>query len=200
MQNFTRAAANRPVILVLFAHPNLPVSRVNRRLLEAVSDLPTVQIHDLLEAYPDFYIDVQTEQRRLQDADLVVLQYPLYWYGPPAIIRQWMEVVLSRGFAYGEPGNALVGKDLLQVLTTGALADAYRREGRHCYKLAELLRPTEQTARFCGMHCLRPFVVFGGRSLAQVELDARATAYRELLAGYPETRPPVIAPGELWEL
>lgn len=185
-------------VLVLFAHPAAWVSQVNRTLVDAVRHLPGVRVHDLHDAYPDFYIDVAAEQRLLRAARLVVLQHPVYWYGPPAILKHWMDVVLARGFAYGEGGGALAGKDLLQVVSTGAPADTYRREGRHGYTLAELLRPVEQTARFCEMRYLRPLVVHAGRALAPTALQAPARRYRELLAGYPATRPPAVALGELW--
>ncbi len=187
-------------VLVLFAHPAFRASRVNRALADAVRDLPGVHFHDLLEAYPDFYIDVAAEQRRLRAAQLVVLQHPLYWYSAPAIIKHWIDVVLVRGFAYGEGGGALVGKDLLQVVSTGACADAYSPDGRHGYALSELLRPLEQTARFCGMHYLRPLVIHAGRELAAEALQGHARAYRELLAGYPRTRPPPLAPAGVVEI
>jgi putative NADPH-quinone reductase len=188
-----------PSILVVFAHPAYRASQVNRALAEAVRDLPGVAFHDLLETYPDFYIDVAAEQRRLRAARLVVLQHPIYWYGPPGVIKHWLDTVLAQGFAYGEGSGALAGKDLLQVVSTGATADAYRREGRHRYPLADLLRPVEQTVRFCGMHYLHPFVVHAGRMLPPEVLAARARRYRELLAGYPATRPAPVELGEIWE-
>lgn len=187
-------------ILVLFAHPAFRASRVNRALADAIRDLPAVYFHDLLETYPDFYIDVVAEQRRLRAARLVVLQHPLYWYSAPAIIKHWIDVVLVSGFAYGEGGDALEGKDLLQVVSTGASADAYLPGGRHGYPLSELLRPLEQTARFCRMHYLRPLVIHAGRDLPSDSLQDHALAYRRLLAGYPHTRPPQLTSTGTMEL
>jgi len=186
-------------VLVVFAHPAFRASRVNRALADAIRDLPGVFFHDLLEAYPDFYIDVAAEQRRLRAAHLVVLQHPLYWYSAPAIVKHWIDVVLFSGFAYGEGGDALAGKDLLQVVSTGAPREAYRADGRHGYPLSELLRPMEQTARFCGMHYLRPLIVQAGRGLDDVALARCARGYRALLEGYPGTRPAPLALGARWE-
>lgn len=45
--------------------------------------------------------DIAEEQRKLASADLVVLQFPLWWYGPPAILKGWFDRVLTNGFAYG---------------------------------------------------------------------------------------------------
>ena len=67
-------------ILILFAHPVLERSRVNRRLLAAVRDLAGVTVHDLSEAYPTLYIDAKREQRLLIDHDVIVFQHPFYWY------------------------------------------------------------------------------------------------------------------------
>ena len=185
-------------ILVLFAHPAFRASRVNRALSDAIRNLPGVHFHDLLEAYPDFYIDVAAEQRRLRMARLVVLQHPVYWYSAPAIIKHWMDQVLVNGFAYGTGGDALAGKDLLQVVSTGAPADAYRTDGHHGYPLVELLRPVEQTARFCRMHYLRPVVIYAGRELSGQALEEQAFSYRALLAGYPQTRPAPLSVGDDW--
>jgi putative NADPH-quinone reductase len=186
-------------ILVVFAHPAFRASRVNRALADAVRDLPGVYFHDLLEAYPDFYIDVVAEQRRLRAARLVVLQHPLYWYSAPAIVKHWIDEVLVTGFAYGEGGEALAGKDLLQVVSTGAPWEAYRAEGRHGYPLSELLRPLEQTARFCRMRYLRPLVVPAGRALDDAALARCALGYRALLEGYPSTGRQPLAVGARWE-
>jgi len=76
--------ANR--ILVLFAHPALDKSRVNRVLIEGLHDLEGVTLHDLYEAYPDFGIDVAREQGLLLEHDLIVFQHPMFWYSTPAIL------------------------------------------------------------------------------------------------------------------
>ena len=48
--------------MILFAHPALEKSRVNRRLIESVKGLDLVTIHNLYEVYPDFHINVKFEQ------------------------------------------------------------------------------------------------------------------------------------------
>jgi glutathione-regulated potassium-efflux system ancillary protein KefG len=78
-------------VLILFAHPVLERSRVNRRLLEAVKDLDGVTIQDLYEAYPTLAIDVQREQDLLLAHDVIVFQHPFYWYSVPAILKEWQD-------------------------------------------------------------------------------------------------------------
>ena len=171
-------------IVVLCAHPNVHRSRVNKVLFEHIQNLPGVTAHDLYEHYPDFNIDVEAEQKLLARADLVVFQHPVYWYSMPAIVKEWMDVVLTRGFAYGSGGDALRGKDMLLVLSTGGSAQAYDASGQHGYPLAQLLCPLQQTAKFCGMNFLEPLVLYAGRSTSDDELREHAQRYSERLLDY----------------
>ena len=130
-----------PDILVLFAHLAIGRSKINRALRDAVADLPRVRVHDLLETYPDFYIDAAREQALLRDADLVVFQHPIYWHGLPAIMKHWLDVVLTRGFAFGPGSGALHGKALMHACSTGAPESAYRIGGEHHAPIGDLLLP-----------------------------------------------------------
>jgi glutathione-regulated potassium-efflux system ancillary protein KefF len=162
---------------------------VNKVLFEHIRNLPGVAARDLYELYPDFNIDAEAEQQILLQADLLVLQHPMYWYSVPAIVKEWMDVVLTRGFAYGAGGDALRGKDMRLVLSTGGSLEAYSSSGQHGYPLDELLRPVQQTARFCGMNFLTPLVIYAGRSASDEQLHAHAQRYGEFLLDY-RTRQP----------
>ena len=168
-------------ILVLFAHPAYHRSRVQRALAEAVRDLDGVTFHDLYEEYWDFQLDVAHEQDLLRAHDLIVFQHPFYWYSSPAILKEWQDLVLEHGFAYGEEGTALQGKRLLSVLSAGGSMEAYGREGYNHFTVGELLAPFEQTARLCGMEYLPPFVVHNARGLNDQEINEHARAYRQHL-------------------
>src|SRR3954452_7620819 len=104
-----------PSILVLYAHPAPHRSRINRLLADTARSLPRVQLHDLYETYPDFHIDVQHEQALLSTADLIVFQHPIQWYGMPSLLKEWVDMVLEQGWAYGRGGTALHGKDFWLV-------------------------------------------------------------------------------------
>lgn len=182
-------------ILVLYAHPRHENSILNRALRAAIEDLPGVTLHDLYETYPDFFIDVTREQKLLLEHDIVVFQHPVYWYSAPAIVKEWQDVVLEYGWAYGPGGDRLAGKHFMQALTTGSNADFYARDGVHNFTLDEFLRPFEQTARFCRMVCLAPFVVHGTE-----DLEGQAARYRAVLVAIangemPECSPAIPAPG-----
>ena len=154
-------------VLILFAHPALEKSKVNRQLIEAVRGLDAVTIHDLYEAYPNFHINVKYEQELLLSHDIIVFQHPFYWYSSPALLKEWQDLVLEYNFAYGHQGTALAGKRFLSTITTGGSEKAYCREGDNRFSIRELLVPFEQTARLCSMQYLPPFVIYGTHQLRE---------------------------------
>ena len=168
-------------ILILFAHPALEKSRVNQVLAKEVRDLDGVTFHDLYEEYPEFDIDVGREQKLLEAHDLVVLHHPFFWYSTPAILKQWQDLVLEHGWAYGRTGSALRGKKVLSVITTGGREIAYQKDGHNRFTMRQLLAPIEQTAYLCGMDYLPPFVVHGTHGMTAPEMDAHARDYRRAL-------------------
>lgn len=170
-------------ILVLFAHPALEKSRLNRRLVDAVRDLPGVTVHDLYEEYPDFEIDVAREQELLLEHDGIVFQHPFFWYSTPAMLKQWQDLVLQHGWAYGSQGTALHGKWMMSAITTGGREEAYGPDGRNRFTIRQLLAPIEQTAALCGMDYLPPFVVHGTHRMQEPEMQDHAADYRAVLEG-----------------
>ena len=105
--------ANR--VLIQFAHPALQKSRINRRLIAAVQNLENVTINDLYEEYPDFFVNVKREQQLLINHDIIIFQHPFYWYSCPALVKQWQDLVLEHGFAFGTSGTKLNGKWVLEL-------------------------------------------------------------------------------------
>jgi glutathione-regulated potassium-efflux system ancillary protein KefG len=172
-------------VLVLFAHPAFQKSRIHRHLVPAARATEGVTFHDLYEAYPDFQIDVAREQALLRAHDAIVFQHPFYWYSCPALLKEWLDLVLEFGFAYGTGGTALHGKTLASALTTGGPAEAYARTGSNRFTMAELLAPFEQTAHLCGMTWHPPFVVHGTVRLTDpAALAAHAADYARFLGGF----------------
>ena len=168
-------------VLVLFAHPALEKSRINQRLADAVRDLEGVTFHDLYEAYPDFDVDIRHEQRLLEEHEIIVLQHPFYWYSTPPLVKQWEDLVLQHGWAYGSEGTALRGKQALSVISTGARADAYCREGYNRFTMRQLLAPIEQTFDLCGVEYLPPFIVHGALGMTRERILEHAADYRRVV-------------------
>lgn len=169
-------------VLVLLAHPALPKSRANRAMRAAVEDLPGVTVHDLYEAYPDFLIDIEAEQARIAAADVLVFQHPLYWYSAPAIVKEWLDLVLTHGFAYGEGGTAIAGKPWLQAISAGGKEYGYRPDGYNRFTIDELLRPFEATAHLCGCRWQNPFVIYAAHSCEGAAIEQGVASYRARIA------------------
>jgi glutathione-regulated potassium-efflux system ancillary protein KefG len=169
-------------VLVLYAHPAPHKSRINRRLFAALEGLEGITRRDLYAVYPDLLIDVAAEQQLLREHQVIVFQHPFYWYSSPALLKEWQDLVLEHGFAYGRQGNALVGKMCLSAVTTGGGQESYTEQGMNRYGMRELLRPFEATARLCGMTYLPPFVVHGTHRLEREDqIQPFAEAYARAL-------------------
>jgi glutathione-regulated potassium-efflux system ancillary protein KefG len=167
--------------LVLFAHPAFHKSRINKRLIDAISDIEGVTISNLYEKYPDFFIDVQAEQNLLLEHDVIIWHHPFYWYSAPAIIKEWMDLVLEHGFAYGINGQALKGKWALSVISTGGRQEVYGKTGSNHFTINQFLAPFNQSANLCRMKYLPPFVIYGSHTLTENDLHNHANTYRKLI-------------------
>ena len=108
-------------VLIVSGHTDLAHSFANKIILEKLAqDLPDAVFDYLDKAYPGFSIDVKAEQDKLVAADVIVLQFPVFWYSYPSIMHRWMEDVFAHGFSHGSTGKALHGKKLIASFTTGA--------------------------------------------------------------------------------
>jgi len=171
-------------ILVLYAHPAPQRSAANRRLVDAARSVPGVHVQDLYDLYPDFDIDGDLERSLLAQAQLVVLLHPFRWYGMPSLMKEWMEVVLQPGWAYGKGECALRGKGYWLVSTTGSGPEAYHSGGLHGRPFSDFLVPYQQTAALCGMEWLEPMVLHGAARAGTAVIEAHAAEFRRRLAGY----------------
>ena len=168
-------------ILILFAHPALQKSRVNKVLVRGLSQVEGVTFHDLYQAYPEYDIDVETEKQLLLEHQVVIFHHPFFWYSTPAILKEWQDLVLEHGWAYGSKGDALKDKLFFHVMTSGGRREAYSEDGHNRFKLRTLLAPIEQTANLCKMIYLPPFAVQGTHSLKPEEMEEYRQKYHLLL-------------------
>ncbi len=172
-------------VLVLFAHPAQDQSEVNTPMFREALRLKhdNISCVDLYAEYPTHNIDIAVEQQRLLEHDVVIFLFPFYWYSTPAILKDWMDLVLEYNFAYGKEGTALQGKYLLPVLSAGGGEQAYQQDGYNHFTLRELLRPLEQTALMCKMRFLAPFAIFGSRTAAEEQrVNQHIDQFRALLS------------------
>jgi glutathione-regulated potassium-efflux system ancillary protein KefG len=168
-------------ILILFAHPALEKSRVQVELLPAIRGMQGITLHDLYEVYPDLNIDVRHEQSLLLQHDIILLQHPFYWFSAPAIIKQWQDLVLEHGWAYGSTGTALRGKKMGNIITTGGQESSYSKEGWNHHTVEEFLLPFRQTATLCNMQYLPPHIIYGTLRITPSIIQEQVVAYRQML-------------------
>ena len=150
---------------------------MNKALITAAASLEGITIQDLYQQYPDFDINIKAEQALLEQADIVVFQHPVYWYSCPAIMKEWIDVVLQNGFAYGEKGSKLKGTKWLSAITTGGDNRSYSLEGTHHYAVEEFLKPFERTAAFCDMEFLPAFICHSATHLDAQQLERHTQSY-----------------------
>jgi len=169
-------------ILVLYVHPRSERSQANRRLKRVAEGLESVTVADLYAEYPTYEIDVDREQERLAAHDVIVFQHPVYWYSAPALMKEWIDLVLEYRWAYGPGGEALQGKVWLNAVTAGGAPEAYTAEGRNRNDLRSLFAPFEQTALLCGMRYIQPFSLFSAHDRRDRKvLDAHAAGFARVL-------------------
>lgn len=168
-------------ILILFAHPRFEDSFVHQGLINAVVGHEKIFIHDLYQTYPDFIIDVEKEQALLAQHDVIIWQHPFYWYSAPPLIKQWIDLVLEYGWAYGKNGTALQNKWFLSCLSTGGKREVYASSGANRFSIAEFLRPFEQTAVLCKANYLPPFVIHGAHKIDRAQAHQYGLQYLQCL-------------------
>lgn len=186
------------MILILHAHPYPHRSRAGRALLDAVRDLPNVEVRSLYALYPDFEIDVEAEQAALARAELIVWLHPIYWYSVPAMLKHYFDVVLLRGWAYASAGgraqagdgDALHGKRVLWVATTGGTESTYAQGQMHAKSFDAFEAPIKQTAEFCGMAWEPPIALHGAHVVSVDDVTAAAKLFRSRLESWVATMTP----------
>lgn len=163
-------------ILIVSGHPDLDnQSFSNQHILQQLGErLPQAEIHYLHQAHRHYEFDVAAEQQRLKQADVIVLQFPMFWYGVPALMKKWLDDVFVHGFAYSSSGSHLQGKTLLLSFTSGAAAEDYRYDGEQHYPIEDFLPPFKNLATYCDMTW--GGYVYSGGLFYLPDLDSKAQA------------------------
>jgi len=176
-------------LIVYYAHPGHRHSQVNREMARVAMATGGITWIDLYAEYPRFDIDVNLEQRRLLEHDVIVFQYPMFWYSTPSLLKEWQDLVLEHGFAYGRDGDKLAGKRAQLAITTGGPADAYSPEGYQRYPIRTFLTPFEQTARLCKMRFAAPYVLHAALQAHVVgQIEPHVGGFRRLLEAIRDDR------------
>jgi NAD(P)H dehydrogenase (quinone) len=143
--------------------------------------------------------DVREEQDKLRLADAVVVQFPLWWFGMPAILKGWFDRVFVEGFAYGVRGDdgrtrrygdgILAGKRAMVVVTTGGPEQVFGGRGING-ALDELLFPIQHgTLFYAGATVVPPLLVPGADRLTAQAYAGAVAQLQERLRTLPTVAP-----------
>ena len=166
--------------LVIYSHTYPETSVAGKAILEVLEVTPGFEVRNIDALYPDLNkIDIAAEQKALVEADVIIFQHPIFWFGVPAALKRWMEVVLQHGFAYGTDGDKLQGKKFIHSFTAASGADTYAGE------LGRALRaPIEASALYCGLEYLRAFPLYGQLALVNPNVAQEAKAHAEEVVAF----------------
>ena len=163
------------VLIVLGHRDSDDDSVANKQIMEDLKDLlPDAEVSILDKLYPDYEIDVKSEQEKLEKADIIVLQFPLFWYGMPSIMNKWMEDTFEHGWSHGSTGDKLQGKKLIASFTAGAPEELYQKDGIMGYEIEEYLPPIKSMCGLCGMEFI-DYVFTGGVSFELEPMRMKST-------------------------
>lgn len=149
--------------------------------MKAADAIDNVVIRDLYELYPRFFINTEKEQQYLEQSQVIVLQHPFYWYGIPALMKQYLDMVFTHGWAYGKDGDKLKDKILFNALTTSGTRESYHENEHNRFPLASYLIPYNQLAYVCRMHYLPPFVLHESGKASATESARHAKQFKALI-------------------
>lgn len=122
--------------IVVVGHPDISSSVVNRSWVKALRPYEgeNLKVHILGDVLrEDGTFDLKEEQNLLEQYDRIVLQFPLYWYMPPAIMKLWMDTVWAEGWAWGDCPHALRGKLIEAATSCGAPEVAFSETSLETY-------------------------------------------------------------------
>lgn len=160
---FAKIQVEMKSVLVIVIHPNMEESVVNKRWVAALREHPEqFVIHDLYAAYPSGVIDVAKEQALITQYDRIIFQFPYYWFNCPGLFKQWMDDVMTHGWAYGsKSGWKMQGKRVALAMSVGVDEEDYSAEGRYRYTMQQLTAPFELSFGYVKAD-YRPFFAFYG--------------------------------------
>lgn len=145
--------------LVNIVHPNLSKSIVNTKLLNGIKNLENITINNLYKNYPNFKIDIKKEQELLLSHDIIVFQFPMYWYSSPALLKEWFDTVLTVEFT--DRGDyKLENKSFCVAISCGGSEKQFSKTGVEKKSVDEFLIPFSATANYLKMNYEKVFITY----------------------------------------
>lgn len=162
--------------LLILAHPYYTRSIANKTIVNELTDkYPDLEVRDIFQRYPDYQIDVAAEQQALLRHETVILQYPMFWFNMPAILKLWFDEVFSYQFAYGSQGDKLKNKKVLLSMTVGQPEKNLINE--HENLIESFLKSVQHSIQYSQMNLSGTFLLFdvsplSGHSASKIKREA----------------------------
>lgn len=138
--------------LIVVAHPNLEDSKVNLSWIKELKKYPMeFDIHNLYESNNIHNFDVLKEQELIEKYDKLILQFPIYWFNCPPLMKKWLDEVFLEGWAYGK-NNKIRQRNIGLIVTAGIKESSYKKDGKYKHTLEEVLLPFEITFKYMEAH------------------------------------------------
>lgn len=136
---------------------------------------------------------IEAELKKLEWCDLMIWQFPLWWFGLPATLKGWVDRVFAMGRTYGNgriyETGVFSGKKALLSLTTGGPEEAYQADGFNG-DISSILRPIHRgMLEFVGFEVLAPHIVFGPAHLEKKQREEHLIRYGLRLASIENETP-----------
>jgi NAD(P)H dehydrogenase (quinone) len=132
-----------------------------------------------------FAPDLEAEMRKVEDCDLMIWHFPLWWFSVPAILKGWFDRVFAMGRFYGNgrfyETGMMQGKKALLTLTTGGPLEAYQPGGFNG-DINSVLRPVQRgMLEFVGFSVLASQICYSVAHISQEERQELLTVYKTRL-------------------
>ncbi|OXM17062.1 NAD(P)H-dependent oxidoreductase [Paenibacillus herberti] len=174
--------------LVIVTHPNMDTSIINKYWVKELRKYPDkYTVHELYKAYPDEKIDVEKEQKLVDEHENLVLQFPMYWASSPPLLKKWFDEVFTHGWAHGSKGKAFENKKTALAISLGAQEVDFSKDGMVGHELDEVLLPFKVNFEFVLADYRPPFTFFAAEynmvenSELLGKLERNAQGYVEFL-------------------
>jgi NAD(P)H dehydrogenase (quinone) len=130
----------------------------------------------------EFPGDVLAEMKKFEAADLVIFNFPLWWYSMPAILKGWVDRVFASGFAYGGgrgvfENGVFKGKKALLTFTTGSPENSYGADKPNGSIADMLFHIHHGMLGYVGMEVLDPFIAFSPGRISEEERKNYLASY-----------------------
>lgn len=173
--------------LIIVAHPQIENSVINKRWIEEIKQYPdSYTVHELYKNYPNGKINIEKEQAIVAAHESLILQFPVYWFNCPPLLKQWLDDVLTYGWAYGSKGKQLKDKKIALAVSLGSNEKNYTGSD----SLTNVLKPFEMTIRYVNASYQGIFSLYGANTepdkntITTEQIEQSSKAYIEFLSGF----------------